>query len=366
MTAITIALSYLAISQLLFLCSCVLLHFRKNLISQLLLLFSLCMMGYLLLVTTLFDDNVIAVQILSALAVTTPAVLWVLAMLLFTDNGRVPRSGLALIGLYIVVRGAGNFLQSQGVDSTALTLVSFLLPQLAMLGLSVHAIHLGIAGRSDDLVEERRIVRVPFVISMGIFVAVVLASSAATTSSIFPSAESLEPFFRYRRLFLDLYALGVALALNLALCTLKPGAVALLAETTDAPPRRKTLVKPLSKQDLKLIQRLQKAIEEDRLYMQEGLTITSLARTISAPEYKLRQLINRQMQFRNFNQFVNSYRIREAGRLLTETEEPISSIALMTGFASLSSFNQVFKDIHGVPPREYRTDARGQPASAEP
>lgn len=366
MTAITIALSYLAISQLLFLCSCVLLHFRKNLISQLLLLFSLCMMGYLLLITTHFDGNLIAVQILSALAVSTPAVLWVLATLLFNDNSQVPRPALALIGLYIATRCAGNFLQSQGVDSTALTLVSFLFPLLAMLGLSVHAIYLGIAGRSDDLVEERRIVRVPFVISMGIFVAVVLASSAATTTSIIPDAASLEPFFQYRRLILALYALGVALALNLALCTLKPGAVALLSETTDTPPRRRTLVKPVSKQDLKVIQRLQKAIEEDRIYMQEGLTIAALARTISAPEYKLRRLINRQMQFRNFNQFVNTYRIREAGRLLAETEEPISNIALMTGFASLSSFNQVFKEIHGVPPREYRMDARGQPASAAP
>ncbi len=366
MTTITIALSCLAISQLLFLCSCLLLRFRRNTISQLLVVFSVCMMGYLLLITTYFDHSVVAVQILSALAITTPAVLWVLATLLFVDNSQVPRPALALIVVYIAALSIGNYLQSQGVDSTALTLVCFLLPQLVMLGLSVHAIYLGIAGRSEDLVEERRIVRMPFVISMGIFVAVVVVSSVATSSSIFPQAQNLEPFFQYRRPFLAFYALGVALALNLAFCTLNPAAVTLLASATEHQPRRGRLSKPVSKQDLKLLQRLKKAMEEDRLFMQEGLTITALARVLSAPEYKLRRLINKQLQFRNFNQYVNSYRIREAGRLLAETDEPIANIALTTGFSALSSFNQVFKETHGVPPRDYRQMNRGQliPASA--
>ena len=51
------------------------------------------------------------------------------------------------------------------------------------------------------------------------------------------------------------------------------------------------------------------------------------------------------------------------GRLLAETEEPIANIALATGFSALSSFNQVFKETHGVPPRDYRLMHRGKRGS---
>ncbi len=362
MPILTSALSFLAISQLLFLSIVLLVNYRHQVLAQLLVLFSLCMSGYLLLVTTLFDGNVFAVQMLSLLAVSTPAVLWVLAMLLFVDNSRLARPGLLLIAVYIPARVVGNLLVALGHDSTLLTVSSYLFPLLAMLCLSVHAIYLGMAGRDNDLIEERRIVRVPFVISMGIFVAVVLVSSVDTSTTA-ADAQSTEAFVHYRRLFLATYALGVALALNMAFFSLKPGAAALLSNASEAGRRQGRLAKPISKQDLKLLQRLKKAMDEDRLFMQEGLTITALARIISAPEYKLRRLINKQLQFRNFNQYINSYRIREAGRLLAETEEPIANIALATGFSALSSFNQVFKETHGVPPRDYRLMHRGERGS---
>ncbi len=363
MPILTSALSFLAISQLLFLSIVLLVNYRHQVLAQLLVLFSLCMSGYLLLVTTLFDGNVFAVQMLYLLAVSTPAVLWVLAMLLFVDNSRLARPGLLLIAVYIPARIVGNLLVALGHDSTLLTVSSYLFPQLAMLVLSLHAIHLGMAGRDNDLIEERRIVRVPFVISMGIFVAVVLVSSVDTGQSIADQAPSTEAFVQYRRLFLATYALSVALALNMAFFSLKPGAAALLSNASEAGRRQGRLAKPISKQDLKLLQRLKKAIDEDRLFMQEGLTITALARIISAPEYKLRRLINKQLQFRNFNQYINSYRIREAGRLLAETEEPIANIALATGFSALSSFNKVFKETHGVPPRDFRLMHRGKRGS---
>jgi AraC-like DNA-binding protein len=64
------------------------------------------------------------------------------------------------------------------------------------------------------------------------------------------------------------------------------------------------------------------------------------------------------LHYRNFNQFLNQYRIEEAARRLQDPHEqhiPISSIALDVGYASLSSFNKAFKDTYQVTPSVYRS-----------
>jgi AraC-like DNA-binding protein len=88
-----------------------------------------------------------------------------------------------------------------------------------------------------------------------------------------------------------------------------------------------------------------------------GLTIGQLAKELDIQEYKLRQMINSQLGYRNFSDFLNSYRIKEtAERLRDETNKhlPILTIALDVGFRSLSSFNKAFKATFGQTPTEYR------------
>lgn len=99
---------------------------------------------------------------------------------------------------------------------------------------------------------------------------------------------------------------------------------------------------------------LQQAIAEG-LYRQEGLTLAKFSRAIRLPEYKTRQLINEQMGFRNFPDFINHYRLADACRRLKENpEEPITVIALDIGFRSVSSFNRVFKEQMKTTPSQYR------------
>jgi AraC-like DNA-binding protein len=107
----------------------------------------------------------------------------------------------------------------------------------------------------------------------------------------------------------------------------------------------------------KLVGRIKQAMEEQYLYKETGFTITNLAAILTVPEQRLRTTINRKLVFQNFNQFINHYRIREATQLLSNSEEPISKIAMEVGYNSLSAFNKSFKESHGVPPRQYRTVA---------
>jgi AraC-like DNA-binding protein len=115
-----------------------------------------------------------------------------------------------------------------------------------------------------------------------------------------------------------------------------------------------------SDKDKPLVDRVHHVMESKRLYAQTGLTIGMLASSVSMQEYRLRRLINQKLHYRNFNQYLNQYRIAEAARRLQDPAEitlSISSIALDVGYASLSSFNKAFKEVHGVTPSIYRSRA---------
>ena len=105
----------------------------------------------------------------------------------------------------------------------------------------------------------------------------------------------------------------------------------------------------------------------EALYRREGLTIGALARILGTQEYLLRRVINRHLGYRNFNDFLHSYRIREAcTRLRSQAEagRPVLSIALDLGYNSIGPFNRAFKARLGMTPTEFRREGMPEPASA--
>lgn len=101
--------------------------------------------------------------------------------------------------------------------------------------------------------------------------------------------------------------------------------------------------------------KLNLSMQSSRLYAQEGLTIAQLALHITVPEYRLRNYINRKLGYRNFNQFLASYRIEEAkSRLKGPDGAKILAVALDVGYSSLAPFNRAFKEITGQTPSEFR------------
>ncbi|MCX7680181.1 MAG: AraC family transcriptional regulator [Spirochaetes bacterium] len=57
---------------------------------------------------------------------------------------------------------------------------------------------------------------------------------------------------------------------------------------------------------------------------------------------------------KSVNEYIYSLRIKEAIRLLIETNETILDIAMQVGFDSVKTFNRAFKRLTGKNPREYR------------
>jgi AraC-like DNA-binding protein len=66
------------------------------------------------------------------------------------------------------------------------------------------------------------------------------------------------------------------------------------------------------------------------------------------------------MGYRNFNAFLNRYRIDAVKQALADTmqsEVAILDIALAAGFQSLGPFNRAFKADTGMTPSEFRRNA---------
>lgn len=102
---------------------------------------------------------------------------------------------------------------------------------------------------------------------------------------------------------------------------------------------------------------LQRLMAEERAYRTEDLTVASLAAMLKTPEYRLRRLINQRLGHRNFNAYVNGFRLDEAQRWLADPaqrEVPILTIALDAGFQSIGPFNRAFKAGTGLTPSEFR------------
>jgi AraC-like DNA-binding protein len=120
--------------------------------------------------------------------------------------------------------------------------------------------------------------------------------------------------------------------------------------------------------DPELLRRLQQLMTVERAYRREGLTIGLLSAELGVPEYRLRQLINEGLGHRNFNAFLNQYRIEEARAALADPEQkdiPVLTIAMDTGFQSVGPFNRAFKAATDLTPTEFRrlalTKNRSQP-----
>jgi len=92
-------------------------------------------------------------------------------------------------------------------------------------------------------------------------------------------------------------------------------------------------------------------------FLQTDITVSNLARRLELPAHQLRHLINQQLGFSNFSDFLNSYRIPwVCGQLADASKRhlPILTLALEAGYGSIAPFNRAFKAKMGITPTEYR------------
>ncbi len=95
-------------------------------------------------------------------------------------------------------------------------------------------------------------------------------------------------------------------------------------------------------------------VQEQALYRDSDLTLSTLAEEIGVSPHYLSETLN-QHSGKNFNQFINEYRVAEVCQTLEqESERKLFDLALDAGFSSKSSFNAIFKKLTGETPSQYR------------
>lgn len=213
------------------------------------------------------------------------------------------------------------------------------LPSLVVTALGVAA---ALRGRGNDLVEVRRRVRLSLALAIGLAIMVIVGAEILMPGWPPPGEWRL----------INSAAL-LLLSVTVAFSVFGWRDPALLMP----PARPLPAAVPAEADDSRLLARLAAEMTRERLYRQDGLTITAVAARLGVPEYRLRRAINQGLGARNFNAYLNEFRIAEAKSALGDPEQrdvPVLTIALDAGFGSLAPFNRAFRAETGCTPTEFR------------
>ena len=270
----------------------------------------------------------------------TPALFWLFAKTWFLDQTRLRHRDLVLIalwGLNVLVMQL-TFRIYPGLNTYAA--IAF---RLGMLVFGLAGLWHAWRGREGDLIESRRKLRFWLIVTVGLYVLAI------------GIAEPLVYRGEAPRLVLSL------IAGSIVFCTLGLCGAMFVSRRSDlfgpAPLPTGDRTDRAPDKDDPLAQRLLTHMESQRACRDETLTIAALAIQLGEQEYRLRRTINQALGYRNFAQFLNSWRLVEVKSALADPaqrEVPILTIALDAGFGSLGPFNRAFKDSEGQTPSEYR------------
>ncbi|SFO52194.1 AraC-type DNA-binding protein [Bradyrhizobium sp. Ghvi] len=271
-----------------------------------------------------------------------PAAFWIAMGAMFTDEFR-PRWSHALGWLALVALAVmDQFRHPMSVD-------------VARTGLSVAFLLFGAwhawSGRGIDLVEGRRRLRVWYAAITVLYALVAIAADWLWPGGLSASSVSLANAAALTAL---IFLFAVQASIITAETQLASAAV---QARPSAPAFDPQVVAPAAGPDSAQLLALQHLLEHDKVFREPDLSTASLSQKLGIPEYRLRHLINRRLGHRNFNAFVNGYRLADAEAALSDPAQasvPILTIALDAGFGSVGPFNRAFKAQTGLTPSEYR------------
>lgn len=288
-------------------------------------------LAYLLAPVALVNFGLAYAAMLWTLAALVPSMILLFIWVVFEERKTIPPWLISLITLDILIEVVthATFVQFNGHTDFVTQTIIFKRLLLILL-----AIYLLWRGKECDLVETRSKLRWCIIASIAALTFFIDLSHMITSYIVPPLIElpSLAAVFI------------LSLIINVSFLRFNPQ-LKLVGD--------RTAIKDES-EDAQ-VQELLEIMVSQRLYADHDLRIGTLAQKLGLPEYQLRKKINQNLGYRNFNQFVNRYRIEEAGsRLKTDTRSPVLTVALDVGFRSISSFNSAFQNHFGVSPTAFR------------
>jgi AraC-like DNA-binding protein len=101
------------------------------------------------------------------------------------------------------------------------------------------------------------------------------------------------------------------------------------------------------------LNQINRAFEYIEKYHSSEITLKNVADAVGFSEYHFSRLFKEYTGL-NFHKYLNIYRVKQAEKLLRNSDLQITDIALESGFSSLVTFNRTFRKIKGCPPTFYR------------
>lgn len=271
---------------------------------------------------------------------------WWFVRSLFEDEFRFDRWAFAPL-IAVLALGLGRIATGGGRTPT-LNSTIIVVHNLVIAGLVGHLFYNAWSGLADDLLEARRRFRILFfiaggLVALGIAIAEVALMGAAAPSWTLALQSSL--------------ILAIVGWAGCDVLVLGPRALSFGPQGGRENQPRVPEQEDLSWRDQAVESALLRLMNDEQVFREHNLTIATLAGRLKVPEHNLRRLISTTLGHRNFNAFVNGYRIAWAKAALADPAKarlPILTIAYDAGFASLAPFNRAFRAEVGQSPSDYR------------
>jgi AraC-like DNA-binding protein len=108
--------------------------------------------------------------------------------------------------------------------------------------------------------------------------------------------------------------------------------------------------------------RIENLMVDQKLYLEEGLSVKEVSEKLEVQAYQVSQAINNCLG-KSFFDLVNGYRVEEAKRMILD--EKLNHLSMIgigfeAGFSSKTAFNTAFKKHAGMTPSEYKKSQLGE------
>ena len=344
----------LAIGLLLALVLVTLLLYRKRYTGKVLAFFCVCVVGYLF-APLLYQRSFLFV-FTDPLANATPLAFLLFTQAFFEDHRKPATLSLALGLFYIALSYSSFAIRSYELAPSfapSIDTKAWVLGRIAMVGVLLYSLFTVVRHWREDLVERRRLMRLIVVGLVGVSILSVVLIETILGMQAWPMSVHL---WHTGLIILSIVVFGYSL--------IQLGSQQFVTtQQVHQPAGELALNEHASSADKKEVMLIVEAMQNSHIYRDMNFSLRQLAEHLGIPEHRLRAHINQQLGYRNFNDFVNQFRIAEVREKLISGDYariPVLTIAMDAGYRSLSTFNRAFKSIEQLTPKEFRQNLERQ------